>query len=66
MLGRPILYRQAGYRFFRPSAFAIAAVLSDIPYNASSITLFSIILYFMGGLYRSAGAFFLFLLLVFV
>jgi ABC-type multidrug transport system permease subunit len=66
MLGRPILYRQAGYRFFRPAAFAVAAVLSDIPYNLISIVLFSVILYFMGGLYASAGAFFTFLLLVFV
>lgn len=37
MMGRPILYRQVGYRFYRPAAFAVAAVLSDIPYNASNI-----------------------------
>ena len=66
MMGRPILIRQSGYKFFRPAAFAIAAVLSDIPYNLSSIFLFSIILYFMGGLYASAGAYFTYLLLTFV
>lgn len=65
MMGRPILYRQVGYRFYRPSAFAIAAVAADVPYNASNIFLFSIILYFMGGLYSSAGAFFIFYLMVF-
>ena len=37
MLGRPILYRQVGYRFYRPAAFAVAAVFSDIPFNASNI-----------------------------
>jgi hypothetical protein len=37
MMGRPILYRQVGYRFYRPAAFAVAAVLSDIPFNASNI-----------------------------
>ena len=79
---RPILYRQVGYRFYRPAAFvngflflsrrlpsepaqAVAAVLSDVPFNASNIFIFSIILYFMGGLYSSAGAFFIFYLFVF-
>ena len=65
MMGRPILYRQVGYRFYRPAAFAVAAVAADIPYNLSNITLFSLILYFMGGLYSSAGAYFIFLLAVF-
>jgi hypothetical protein len=31
------VYRQNGYRFYRPAAFAVAAVLADIPYNASNI-----------------------------
>lgn len=66
MQGRSVLYRQSGYRFFRPAAFAVAAVLSDIPFNASNIFFFSIILYFMGGLYSSAGAFFIFYLFVFL
>ena len=65
MMGRPILYRQVGYRFYRPAAFAVAAVTSDVPFNATNIFLFSIVLYFMGGLYSSAGAFFMFYLFVF-
>jgi len=65
MMGKSILYRQSGYRFFRPGAFAVAAVLADIPYNASNIFIFTIILYFMGGLYASAGAYFIFLLFIF-
>ena len=33
MMGKSILFRQSGYRFFRPGAFAVAAVLADIPYS---------------------------------
>ncbi|WWD20557.1 hypothetical protein CI109_105033 [Kwoniella shandongensis] len=65
MMGRSVLYRQNEYRFYRPAAFAVASVLADIPYNASNIFIFCIILYFMGGLYSSAGAFFIFFLFVF-
>ncbi|EIW69828.1 hypothetical protein TREMEDRAFT_43505 [Tremella mesenterica DSM 1558] len=65
MMGRPVLYRQVGYRFYRPAAFAVAAVAADVPYNAGQIFLFSLILYFMGGLYSSGGAFFTFYLFVF-
>ncbi|ORY35845.1 ABC-2 type transporter-domain-containing protein [Naematelia encephala] len=65
MMGRPILYRQVGYRFYRPAAYAVAAVAADVPFNASNIFIFSIILYFMGGLYSSGGAFFMFYLFVF-
>jgi ABC-type multidrug transport system permease subunit len=64
MMGRPILYRQVGYRFYRPAAYAVAAVVSDIPFNATNILVFTIILYFMGGLAASAGAYFMFYLFV--
>lgn len=43
----------------------MAAVVSDVPFNLSNIALFSIVLYFMGGLYASAGAYFILLLAVF-
>nr|ODN90094.1 ATP-binding cassette transporter [Cryptococcus depauperatus CBS 7841] len=66
MMGRSVLYRQNEYRFYRPAAFALAAVMADVPYNASVIFIFSIILYFMGGLYSSGGAFFMFFLFVFL
>lgn len=65
MMGRPILFRQVGYRFYRPAAYSVAAVASDVPYNITNIFVFCIILYFMGGLYSSAGAFFMFFLFVF-
>jgi len=66
MMGRPILFRQVGYRFYRPAAFSIAAVLSDVPYNISNIFVFCIVTYFMGGLYSSGGAFWIFFLFVFL
>ncbi|WOO79751.1 ABC transporter G family member 14 [Vanrija pseudolonga] len=66
MMGRPILFRQVGYRFYRPSAYAVAAVVSDVPFNASNIFLFSIILYFMGGLVSNGGAFWTFYLFVLI
>lgn len=62
---RPILYRQVGYRFYRPAAFAVAAGAADVPFNITNIFFFTIVLYFMGGLYASAGAYFMFFLFVF-
>lgn len=64
MQGRPIMYKQVGYKFYRPGALAIAQTLSDLPFNALKIFCFSIIIYFMVGLYSSAGAFFTFYLFV--
>ncbi|CAO1620658.1 unnamed protein product [Parajaminaea phylloscopi] len=58
MLGRPILARQAGFAFYRPSAQVVAALLADFPFGIPRSTLFIIILYFMSGLERSAAAFF--------
>ena len=39
MMGKSILFRQSGYRFFRPGAFAVAAVLADIPYSLCKFSL---------------------------
>lgn len=58
MLGRPILARQSGFAFFRPSAQTVASLLADFPFGIPRNTLFILILYFMSGLYRSASAFF--------
>lgn len=45
---------------YRASTIAIANTLSDLPFSASRILVFNIIVYFMSGLHRSAGAFFTF------
>ncbi|KAL7416336.1 putative ATP-binding cassette transporter [Mrakia frigida] len=65
MMGRPILYKQTNYKFYRPGAFAIAAAYSEIPFTLPRILIFSIIVYFMAGLATSAGAFFSFFLFVY-
>ncbi|KAF5312934.1 hypothetical protein D9619_002752 [Psilocybe cf. subviscida] len=60
MLGRPILRKQTNYSMYRASTIAVANTLSDLPFSASRILVFNIIVYFMSGLHRSAGAFFTF------
>lgn len=43
MLGRPILYKQTDFKFFRPSALPLANTLADIPFSFSRILIFNII-----------------------
>lgn len=45
---------------YRASAIAVANTLADLPFSASRILVFNIIIYFMSGLHRSAGAFWTF------
>ncbi|KAK0545285.1 ATP-binding cassette transporter snq2 [Tilletia horrida] len=66
MGNRPILYKQQGYCFYRPSALSLAQLAADIPFSLPRILIFSIILYFMCGLARTAGAFFAFFATVYV
>ncbi|KAH9981076.1 ABC-2 type transporter-domain-containing protein [Lactifluus volemus] len=58
MLGRPITKKQTGYGFYRPAAVQIANVLADMPFSATRILIYDIIIYFMSHLDRSAGRFF--------
>ena len=60
MMGRPIMWRQVGYAQYRPAALSLAQTFADIPFTTVQIVLFSIIIYFMSGLYLNAGAFFSF------
>ncbi|RXW23030.1 hypothetical protein EST38_g2801 [Candolleomyces aberdarensis] len=60
MVGRPILQKQTEYSLYRPSAIAVANLFADLPFSAVRILLFNIIVYFLSGLHRSAGAFFTF------
>ncbi|KAG8718374.1 hypothetical protein FRC09_012757 [Ceratobasidium sp. 395] len=66
MMGRPILYKQLSYRFYRGSALSVAQTITDIPLTSIRILLFSIIIYFMCGLERSAGGFFTFYLFTYL
>jgi ATP-binding cassette subfamily G (WHITE) protein 2 (SNQ2) len=60
MLGRPVIRKQTDYGFYRPAAYQIANALADLPFSATRILVFDIIVYFMSHLHRSAGRFFAF------
>lgn len=64
MIGRPILNKHRAYAFHRPSALWIAQLLVDQAFVASQILVFSVIVYFMSNLFREAGAFFTFFLMI--
>ncbi|KAI1078827.1 ABC-2 type transporter-domain-containing protein [Whalleya microplaca] len=66
MTGRPIVNKHKAYAFHRPSALWIAQIFVDTAFSAVQILVFSIIVYFMTGLTRTAGAFFTFYLLILV
>lgn len=64
MTGRAIVNKHRAYAFHRPSALWIAQIFVDQAFAASEIMVFSIIVYFMTGLVRDAGAFFTFYLMI--
>lgn len=45
---------------YRPSAVALARLFSDLPFSATRVLIFNVIVYFMTRLHRSAGGFFTF------
>ncbi|KAJ5237041.1 hypothetical protein N7489_007132 [Penicillium chrysogenum] len=63
-MGRPILSRQKRFGFYRPTAFAIANAITDVPVVMFQVTCFSIILYFMAALQMDAGKFFTFWIII--
>lgn len=60
MTGRPILHKQTAYGFYRPAAVALSNTLADLPFSASRIFVFNVIVYFMPHLSWTAGGFFTF------
>jgi ATP-binding cassette subfamily G (WHITE) protein 2 (SNQ2) len=64
MTGRNIVNKHKAYAFHRPSALWIGQIIVDQAFAASEIMVFSIIVYFMTGLVREAGAFFTFYLMI--
>jgi ABC-type multidrug transport system permease subunit len=58
--GRPILVKHKSFAFFHPAAFCLAQIVVDIPILLGQISAFSIILYFLVGLDKSAESFFTF------
>ncbi|KAH7144143.1 ABC-2 type transporter [Dactylonectria estremocensis] len=63
---RPIVEKHASYAFYHPAAEAIAGIVADIPIKFVTSTVFNVIIYFLSGLRREAGAFFLFFLVSYV
>ncbi|POW16404.1 hypothetical protein PSHT_06784 [Puccinia striiformis] len=66
MLGRPIMWRQTSFCFYRPGARALAGAIAEIPFSLSKVFVFSLILYLMTNLNRNASAFFTYCLIVYV
>ncbi|KAH7930451.1 hypothetical protein BV22DRAFT_1028421 [Leucogyrophana mollusca] len=66
MLGRPIVNKQTIYGFYRPSAVVIGNALADLPFSATRVLIFDIIVYFLPHLARSAGGFWTFHLFVYL
>ncbi|EWY79905.1 hypothetical protein FOYG_16970 [Fusarium oxysporum NRRL 32931] len=64
MTGRSILAKHKAYAFHRPSALWIAQVIVDQAFAVTEILIFTIIIYFMSDLVRTAGAFFTFFLVM--
>ena len=56
---RPILMKHKSFTFFRPSAYALAQVLADVPIIFLQIACFDIVIYFLSGLQRTASQFFI-------
>ncbi|KAL5335822.1 ABC-2 type transporter-domain-containing protein [Aspergillus crustosus] len=65
MMGRPLVNKHRQFTFYRPSALFIAQIIVDATFAIARILVFSVIVYFMCGLVRDAGAFFTFVLLIF-
>ncbi|OBS25198.1 hypothetical protein FPOA_05733 [Fusarium poae] len=63
---RPIVEKHASYAFYHPAAEAISGIVADIPIKFVSATVFNIILYFLSGLRREPGPFFLYFLISFI
>ncbi|KAG6380437.1 hypothetical protein JVT61DRAFT_8576 [Boletus reticuloceps] len=63
---RPIVQRHYKAAMYHPFVEGIALTLVDVPITFITILLYSIVLYFLVGLQRTAGQFFIFFLFVFV
>ncbi|CAD6503294.1 BgTH12-02961 [Blumeria graminis f. sp. triticale] len=66
MTGRDVVNKQRAYAFYRPSAMWLAQIIVDVAFASIKIFVFCLIVYFMCGLVREAGAFFTFYLVIVV
>lgn len=63
---RPIVEKHNSYAFYHPFTEAIAGVLADIPVKFCLAVAFNVIIYFLSGLQREPGNFFLYFLITFI
>ncbi|OQO06579.1 hypothetical protein B0A48_08362 [Cryoendolithus antarcticus] len=64
--GRAVVARHNEYAFYRPSAVAIARLITDFPVILIQTILFGILMYFMTNLDITAGKFFIYMLFVYI
>ncbi|KAH9469685.1 hypothetical protein Pst134EA_006966 [Puccinia striiformis f. sp. tritici] len=65
MSGRPVMWRQTSFCFYRPGALAIGDALAEVPFSFPKIFIFSVLTYFLTHLSRNAGAFFTYVAVVY-
>ncbi|KAK7407843.1 hypothetical protein QQX98_010014 [Neonectria punicea] len=63
---RPIIEKHTSYAFYHPATEAVAGIIADIPLKFVTAVCFNLIIYFLAGLRREAGPFFLFFLISFI
>ena len=62
---RPIVEKHASYAFYHPAAEAAAGIVADIPVKFVTAVAFNLVLYFLAGLRREPGPFFLYFLITY-
>ncbi|WKT53988.1 AAA ATPase domain [Fusarium oxysporum f. sp. vasinfectum] len=63
---RPIVEKHASFAFYHPACEAAAGIVADIPIKFATASVFNIVLYFMAGLQREPGNFFLYFLITYM
>ncbi|KAM6506920.1 hypothetical protein FALCPG4_018738 [Fusarium falciforme] len=63
---REIVTKHASFAFYHPAAEAAAGIVADIPIKFATAAVFNIALYFLAGLRREAGNFFLYFLITYI
>ncbi|KUI72286.1 Brefeldin A resistance protein [Cytospora mali] len=62
---KPILLKHKNFSFYRPSAYALAQTVVDVPLVLTQVFIFDVIIYWMSGLAPTASQFFISLLILF-
>ena len=64
--GRAVVARHHDYAFYRPSAVAIARVITDLPMVIVQVIVFGVIMYFLTDLDKTASKFFIYISFVYI